>query len=795
MSLLPTVVVVFFSFFTFSFSSTINPSVSNSSGDYYISSKTTLASQAITCSSSNCHIICDTTCQNIAISASQSSSLTIDCLNVASCKKAQLKSGPTDTITINCLAKNACAEATFQFNSTSNADITCRYNATHEQVRMNGTTVGSCKSARFYGHDSNEVSVDCNGFDCYQTVFHVNNSDTAAFRMHNPSFMSYTKTTIFGGHITNALIIQCLHSNSCRENNIYCPRNGRCDLHCKEQFACAQNIYISDKSYNHLYVNLSSGALYDTDIHCVDSSESDIWSIMKYRGDAKEWGCADYTPRCCPIFHTLGDTITTCKSGVDCIATCAPTAPCANDVIDAADASSLVLKCEGDRSCEGKSVICHGSSCEILCDGVGACKDLKVRIQDSNALNISCTQDLSCVGLHVWPRQYETIHIDNVLLSCEAMQSCANVTVGYGTVVGTLDVQCTGIKSCEGMAFLGHSMMYVGMTGYTAISVTNRLTMNCGASLACHKLSASLVSSAQAQNRIICNNPSVSANKTGACYQSKFDLYGDSQHVSDWKMSCNAFDCQRIAVSTSGGSPGKPINMLQMECDAPYSCASSRISVGYSNELRLECTDEGSCFDSMVRGSSKAAESTQIVCGEAANSCASMTIDSPLEFAEEYVALTCPDGKEHKSSCDNIKFECDTNYYPYGHKQTCYLHYDACAAVEDGAYHAYGEELCCPIRQRSEHAVAAEHSNTIKNNSNATVLGIIFGCILVVVLVVCLLWCSFKQNKKRVDANALLAEIHDDSEERSVDIVVDDQQASSYAPPSTAGSTTELIAQ
>eukprot|EP01084_Bolivina_argentea_P142584 250494_1 len=121
-----------------------------------------------------------------------------------------------------------------------------------------------------------------------------------------------------------------------------------------------------------------------------------------------------------------------------------------------------------------------------------------------------------------------------------------------------------------------------------------------------------------------------------------------------------------------------------------------------------------------------------------------MTIDSPLEFAEEYVALTCPDGKEHKSSCDNIKFECDTNYYPYGHKQTCYLHYDACAAVEDGAYHAYGEELCCPIRQRSEHAVAAEHSNTIKNNSNATVLGILFGCILVVVLVVCLIWCSFK---------------------------------------------------
>eukprot|EP01083_Nonionella_stella_P007491 21646_1 len=147
MSLLQAVAIVLLSFITDItlaswFGSSVKPSISNSSGDYYISSKTTLASKTITCSTSNCHILCDTTCQNISISASQSSSLTIDCVNTASCKNAQLKSGPTDRIAINCLAENACANAIFQFNSTSNADITCRHNATFEQVNLHGGTIG-----------------------------------------------------------------------------------------------------------------------------------------------------------------------------------------------------------------------------------------------------------------------------------------------------------------------------------------------------------------------------------------------------------------------------------------------------------------------------------------------------------------------------------------------------------------------------------------------------------------------------------------------------------------------------
>eukprot|EP01083_Nonionella_stella_P097064 272864_1 len=876
MSLLPTVVVVFFSFFTFSFSSTINPSVSNSSGDYYISSKTTLASQAITCSSSNCHIICDTTCQNIAISASQSSSLTIDCLNVASCKKAQLKSGPTDTLTINCLAENACANAIFQFNSTSNADITCSHNATFEQVNLHGGTIGSCASSHFYGQQSNEVSVDCNGFDCFESVFHVNNSQTAEFRMHTPSFLSYTKvgiytkTTIFGGHITNALIVKCLHSNSCQENKIYCPQDAHCDLHCKDYRSCAQNVYISDNDYNHFYVNISdtSNALYSTQIHCLDSNDGDIssYSTMTYRNDAQEWGCDDYTPHCCPTFHTVGETVNSCKSGAHCIQYCAP---CRTDVIAAND-SALTLMCKsddyGDNPCEGKKVLCHGSTCEIECDAVNACKDMKVYIQDGDALKISCTQDLSCVGLQIWPRQFETPYINSVSLSCEMSQSCANVTVGYGIIAGTLDVQCTGQRSCEGMQFLEHDKV-----SYNGMMIENASTINCGASSACRNLSAHLVSHANAQNRIICNNTAVSSNGTGACYQSVFELYGISQHVGDWNVSCNIFDCQRIMVRSSSALPREPINLLHMECDAPYACASSSIYADWSNELHLECMEKGACFHSMVRGPSHAAKATQIVCSEADNSCASMTIDSRWKFMEDYVSLSCPSGKEYKSSCDKITFECDINDTPYEvtdihHQETCYLHYDdhtftydACATVADGTYPVYGEKYCCPLimddantiitstevvdhettatriatsTENADHGTTetdivkstavvdhqttvVSHLNTIilrstaaidsdpqkhnhKSHSITITVAVVFGCILVVAVVMYLIWCSFssKHNKKRVDLSALLADdINDHSDERGVTVVVDDEHdRSSYAPPTTA-STTELTAQ
>eukprot|EP01083_Nonionella_stella_P177702 625377_1 len=97
--------------------STASPTVTNSSGAYYIASKTNLQSKAITCSSSNCHIVCDKSCQNTAISASKASSLTLECTTTSACFQAQITNGPSDSIAISCLAPKACQEATFNFHT------------------------------------------------------------------------------------------------------------------------------------------------------------------------------------------------------------------------------------------------------------------------------------------------------------------------------------------------------------------------------------------------------------------------------------------------------------------------------------------------------------------------------------------------------------------------------------------------------------------------------------------------------------------------------------------------------
>ena len=82
--------------------SIINPTITNITGEYYISSQsvTTFYNNNIQCTSSTCIIICDMDysqgCYRTNINSSLSNNLIISCLNYRSCQYLQIINGPID---------------------------------------------------------------------------------------------------------------------------------------------------------------------------------------------------------------------------------------------------------------------------------------------------------------------------------------------------------------------------------------------------------------------------------------------------------------------------------------------------------------------------------------------------------------------------------------------------------------------------------------------------------------------------------------------------------------------------
>eukprot|EP01083_Nonionella_stella_P296872 1008397_1 len=648
-----------------------------------------------------------------------------------------------------------------------------------------------------------------------------------------------------------SLTIHCLHKQACRLNQIHCPQNGRCEINVDGPFTGMQMaIYVPDKSYAHLYIGMriihnASLTLYETDIKCLDSGE---YSRFDYSYAREEWVYQDLEGDCWPPLKVPGLTSMKSTAGEDQSVTCsADDNVCADfDIIDASSASSLRLVCDGADSCADKRIKCPGAdtSCDILCDGVNACNNMLIDIQDSNALNISCTDHLACVGLKIWPPQSKDIWLQSVSLSCQGVSSCSNVTFGYGAnttgpqylglsfgaKISVMDIECKAEKACEGLHFVDHG---IGAVMMISTRIVEALTIECGASMACHLMDVSVMSFHNAKSEIICNNPSVSSNQTGACYRASFSLYGTQDLYGDHTVYCNAFDCQGARIGTNGLLPRHPSNTVRIHCDAPYACEKGAVSADSSAQVNLECTAEGSCFNMGIRGASYTPDATHIVCGKADNACAKMRIGSRMEYTQDYLSLSCPAGDAYKSSCANITFGCDGVYYPSMRQQKpCRLHYnqdahyyDACAA--EGKYPVNSSDnYCCPLKfapiqrdiitttqrdiitttkvavstaasavyvtQDKHELTDNEEANGVKPKKSALGIGlsVVFWSIGILLLIVFIfvLFCVLRQKKHRNYGGALLeGDVDDHSQESDADV-------EAYVAP-TAGNDTSLAAE
>ena len=118
--------------------------------------------KSITCTRTDCHLICDTPqeCFNTSVDASQSETLTILCTANFSCKSLSILSPPSKTFNIYCNQNiESCSNANINVSSTTNVNIICNATSTSTSTKLvNDTT---CNNFKLNAANSTNVNIQC----------------------------------------------------------------------------------------------------------------------------------------------------------------------------------------------------------------------------------------------------------------------------------------------------------------------------------------------------------------------------------------------------------------------------------------------------------------------------------------------------------------------------------------------------------------------------------------------------------------------------------------------------------
>eukprot|EP01084_Bolivina_argentea_P110228 196883_1 len=106
------------------------PTVSNTTGEYYLLLYDSNYNKEITCSHPKlCMIICTNanSCETSIINATATNNLTLQCNGKESCKSATISAGPQIQADIYCTANlgSACSSAVFIMNDTPTVNLKC----------------------------------------------------------------------------------------------------------------------------------------------------------------------------------------------------------------------------------------------------------------------------------------------------------------------------------------------------------------------------------------------------------------------------------------------------------------------------------------------------------------------------------------------------------------------------------------------------------------------------------------------------------------------------------------------
>eukprot|EP01084_Bolivina_argentea_P002187 4032_1 len=177
-----------------------DPTISNSTGSYYIASNSSGSSYfnggSIICNDLTlCHVVCNErySCQQLDLHVTSPTTLVIDCGERQSCRRANIYADNANSVNLNCNYLN------------------------------NDYTSGACYYLNLYASQATTASIYCNELTCNSANFYIENVVYASL----DSSGSYPGATgigaiIYGAYITNGIDITCNGKGSCHDLDIVC---------------------------------------------------------------------------------------------------------------------------------------------------------------------------------------------------------------------------------------------------------------------------------------------------------------------------------------------------------------------------------------------------------------------------------------------------------------------------------------------------------------------------------------------------------------------------------------------
>eukprot|EP01083_Nonionella_stella_P057016 149855_1 len=218
---------------------TVQPTIVNFTGDYYIASKDNdLSYRNISCSSIDCYIICHQKngCKNTIINASKSISLTIECTaDEFSCSRLQLIHSATYSTRIKCLDEYGCSHVNLQTYPSRIVAIEC-------------VTQYTCFFATIDATSAVSFQLSCNGRkSCFKSNIFTNNAQSVS--LVASSHYSMYRTNINASN-ASSLYVEAIDNAAMYRVRMHVPCNGF-HLRCGD-YGCltASYIYVAEPLTN-----------------------------------------------------------------------------------------------------------------------------------------------------------------------------------------------------------------------------------------------------------------------------------------------------------------------------------------------------------------------------------------------------------------------------------------------------------------------------------------------------------------------------------------------------------------
>eukprot|EP01083_Nonionella_stella_P014010 39391_1 len=486
--------------------SQISPTITNSSGAFYISSETEFPyfrNASITCNDSYCHIVCDEyhSCYGLKVDAtSPSTRLVVQCFG--KCSMLWINATTAHSVHLSCggllgRGSNVCAGLYLDASNVQNdVNVLCNGRKACANLHLDAVNV------------QNDVNIVCNGDDVCES------------------------TTFNGSNVGNSLTLTCYDNNACEWMDVYCPEDVPCNINClgsthSSWASCGRaDFHVETVSTAKLNLNCSNaaeGGCAGASIVCEDTGASTSFTF-----NASEWKCNinRYQSGCCA---TRGDI--SCSSGSHCQIDC-DAQPCDRHVINATQARSLTLDC-GTDGCQFAHVYCpsgDSTSCNIQCTESYSCEDIYIETDanEINELTVDCMGSHSCQYMKLKSKPQDTTQIVNKsTITCKGDSACENMLLFFNSsVIADLTIICNGSSACQDSDFITNVTLNVG----------NSLTMICDGRLACYDVNVYCPKDGQCN--IHCSEtPSAISGYGASCHYAQFHV--DTQWTETLNLDCS----------------------------------------------------------------------------------------------------------------------------------------------------------------------------------------------------------------------------------------------------------------